>query len=439
MTTTVLGARGARSAPVLERAVDALAVKRAADVELLVAAVEWAEANPAGPGAGGRVEAAGWGDPSDLFGEGFLPLAGEGAPLVAEFAPVELGAALGWTAVGAQLLMGDGLELTYRLHRLWSLVLELRVPVHLAREVAQHTRKLSHEAARWADRLVSADPAHLDRVRVEALVREARLYHEPDLVVAEEENALAARRVDLRRGVSPATTDVVMTLDTQDAVAFDRAVARTAEALKQCGDPDDLDIRRARAVGVLADPQRALDLLTGGSSQITNPIKAGPVLWLHLDESALLDLDTFPAAVTIDGLGTVSSDLLATWLAGSTVIVRPVLDLRRHDAVDQHDPPAWMADLVRLRDRHCVFPGCRRGSRACDLDHITPYLPLDHGGPPGQTIPEGLAPLCRRHHRAKTHTRWRYRRLPDGSYRWTSPIGRTFTVLAARRPESPPV
>ncbi len=96
-----------------------------------------------------------------------------------------------------------------------------------------------------------------------------------------------------------------------------------------------------------------------------------------------------------------------------------------------------MADLVRLRDRHCVFPGCRRGSRACDLDHIEPYVDPDHGGPPGQTHPENLAPLCRRHHRAKTHTRWRYRRLPDAAYRWSSPTGRSYTVLRALRPHPP--
>ena len=106
---------------------------------------------------------------------------------MAEFAPVELGAVLGWTASAAQALMGDALEIRHRLPRLWSLVLDHRVPVHLAREVAQQTRPLAFDAARWADRLVSADPARLDLVRIAALVREARLFHEPDLVVGEEE------------------------------------------------------------------------------------------------------------------------------------------------------------------------------------------------------------------------------------------------------------
>lgn len=59
-----------------------------------------------------------------------------------------------------------------------------------------------------------------------------------------------------------------------------------------------------------------------------------------------------------------------------------------------------------------------RHTRRADLDHIEPY---DEDGPPGQTKPENLAPLCRRHHRAKTSPRWRYERLPDGSYRWHAP------------------
>lgn len=219
-----------------------------------------------------------------------------------------------------------------------------------------------------------------------------------------------------------------MTLDTTDAMAFAEAVTQTAAALSALGDGDDLDVRRARAVGILADPQRALDLQKRGidPGRPTLGRTGGAVLWLLRDESQLHDIDTFPAAVTCDGLGTISSDLLRSWLADTTLVVRPLLDLHRADAVDRHDPPPWMADLVRLRDPECVFPGCHRGSRACYLDHIEPYVPMAEGGAAGQTSPIGLAPLCRRHHRAKTHTAWDYRYLPDGSYSWTSPRGRTY-------------
>ena len=94
-----------------------------------------------------------------------------------------------------------------------------------------------------------------------------------------------------------------------------------------------------------------------------------------------------------------------------------------------------MREQVILRDAHCVFPGCTRDSRACDLDHITPYIPLDEGGPPGQTRPSNLAPLCRTHHRIKTHTTWDYKPLDDGGYTWTSPTGHQYdTHPTSRRP-----
>jgi 5-methylcytosine-specific restriction endonuclease McrA len=111
--------------------------------------------------------------------------------------------------------------------------------------------------------------------------------------------------------------------------------------------------------------------------------------------------------------------------------VRPVLDLRDATsdvgAVDQHDPPDPMRDLVILRDGHCVFPGCTVDARRCDQDHTVPYVPMDEGGPPGQTSPANLACLCRRHHRLKTFTGWTYQRAGPDTYTWTNPHGLTYT------------
>jgi hypothetical protein len=97
-------------------------------------------------------------------------------------------------------------------------------------------------------------------------------------------------------------------------------------------------------------------------------------------------------------------------------------------AVDEHDPPEAIRETVILRDRHCIFPWCGRDARSCDLDHIEPYLPLDEGGPPGQTAASKLAPLCRRHHNTKTSRRWRYQPNRDGTYTWHSPHGSTYLV-----------
>jgi hypothetical protein len=421
-----------RTSAVLARAVDAVARRRAADVDLLLAAIEWAETHPA-PIGGPRAQ---WGE-EDFFGESVIPLAGEGTPPVAEFAPVELAVELGWSTDAAKELMGHGLELKYRLPLLFDHVVSGRVPVHLARHVAGHTGDLTPCAAAHADRLVSADPGRVGMVRAERLVEEARLYHDPDRAIDDELQALAARKVELLPGSTPLTTDVHMRLDTHDAEAFDAAVTHGAAALRRLGDDDPLDVRRARAVGVLADPQRALDLFAGREPGRT---PTAPTLLLRLDADQLDRLATDPAAgpVVLDveggaSPGPVLLDVLRAWLADSTIKLQPVLDMSRTDAVDRHDPPAWMATLVRLRDPVCVFPGCHRRSRGCDLDHIEPYVALDDGGTPGQTHPGNLAPLCRSHHRVKTHGSWAYTRLPDGSYRWTSPLGRVHVVVPPPR------
>ncbi len=47
---------------------------------------------------------------------------------------------------------------------------------------------------------------------------------------------------------------------TADAVAFDTALNHVASSLKALGDTDPVQVRRAKAIGVLADPQHALDL-----------------------------------------------------------------------------------------------------------------------------------------------------------------------------------
>ena len=48
------------------------------------------------------------------------------------------------------------------------------------------------------------------------------------------------------------------------------------------------------------------------------------------------------------------------------------------------------------------------------------------GGPPGQTSTDNLAPLCRLHHRMKTHGGWTYTTVEPGTYLWQSPHGHTW-------------
>ncbi len=419
---------------VLDVLVEARADEQEAQVRQLRLALQWALLHPAAEGAA----YAGWGDDGLVLGDGVggpIPLAGDGAPLVAAAAPLELAAALDRPVEHAQQLLGDTLELAFRLPRLWELMCEGRIPVWRARAISRETRDLDLDAALHADRLLCAVPDRLDQLSAAGaarLVHEARLHADPDRAHADEETAAARRGVWLQReGRAPGVTDVHLTLDTPDAVAFDATVGRLADGLKELGDTDLLDVRRAKAVGVLADPQHALDLMTGQTID-TRPRTSGTLdLSVHVTPADLND----DGVVVVERLGALSTDLFAGWLArhavdGVTVRVRPVIDLGSDPSVDRHDPPPAMREQVVLRDASCVFPGCARDSRACDLDHIDPY---DPSGPPGQTRPSNLAPLCRRHHRAKTHGGWSYQRQRDGTYAWTSPQGKPYTVVPTTR------
>ncbi|CAN5732479.1 hypothetical protein BH24ACT8_BH24ACT8_24580 [soil metagenome] len=51
--------------------------------------------------------------------------------------------------------------------------------------------------------------------------------------------------------------------------------------------------------------------------------------------------------------------------------------------------------------------------------------------PHGPTAPGNLICLCTRHHRLKTHTRWRPRLHPDGTVTWTDPFGQTYQINPA--------
>jgi 5-methylcytosine-specific restriction endonuclease McrA len=159
------------------------------------------------------------------------------------------------------------------------------------------------------------------------------------------------------------------------------------------------------------------------------------LLFVHIDAAMLAQLSTDTtvtggatdvATVEVERLGAATAEWVRSWLgADQTLKVTPVVDLVGTGSVDRHDPPPWMREQVILRDRHCVHPYCDVASRNCDLDHIEPYRPH---GPPDQTSPDNLAPLCRRAHVAKTHLGWSYVRHPDGSYTWTDPCGLRYLV-----------
>ncbi|TNM36428.1 HNH endonuclease [Nocardioides albidus] len=147
------------------------------------------------------------------------------------------------------------------------------------------------------------------------------------------------------------------------------------------------------------------------------------VLNVHITDTTLTaDRSPSPVGRWEEGRCPISSAQIREWLRAreTTIIVRPVIDLADHVPVGSYETPDRHRIRVALRDQTCRFPHCTRPAQRCDLDHHRPY---GEGGP---TCPCNEVALCRRHHRAKTHSRWRYDIPPPGANVWTSPTGFRF-------------
>ena len=245
-------------------------------------------------------------------------------------------------------------------------------------------------------------------------------------------------------------------------------VERIADVLGLEGDTDPVDARRAKAIAVLAQPALALELLLrhvddadaqgqepdtdhadhadevgeapdaepDRSLVLRSPVeprterdlrRARPrvVLHLHLSDSSLRAGDGLVRPEHGDALTLAQ---VHEWLSdtGCAVTVRPVVDPVETSPVDAYETPYRLRDALFLRNPVDVFPFGNATSRSIDLDHTAPYVPLDHGGPPGQTGLHNLGPLTRSHHRAVTLAGWRRRQPDPGTYLFRSPNGHVF-------------
>src|SRR5690606_9672014 len=197
--------------------------------------------------------------------ERMVALGGEGAPVVSEYAASELSGHLRIPLHSARQLLGDAIEVAHRLPRLWALMVDGKTEAWRVRAVAKETRKLSLRAATWVD----AQIAHGAQRRkpnnaAPQLVDEAIKRFDAELFAKQEQRRLDGRGVwvdhDRTQGI---TRQVSMNLDAPDAELFDRVIDDLATIAKVCGDTDDHQARRAKAVGTLLDPQLTLDLLNG--------------------------------------------------------------------------------------------------------------------------------------------------------------------------------
>jgi 5-methylcytosine-specific restriction endonuclease McrA len=411
-----------------------------AQANLLTAAVTWAEQHPPESIHDAATWVCGGADTG-------LPLAGPGAPLVAEFCIAEFAVALGRSTDSGRGLIADAVELKYRLPKLWARIQtgrlqSGRLQAWRARRIAQATLGLTMEAARFVDTQVAGFAHTIGVAALDRLVAEATARFMPEVAMQNAEQAAEGRHFTIHHDhVSfNGTSRIEAELDLADALDLDDALTRGAESLRAGGSGESLDVRRSMAAGELARHQLALDLNTPDLN--TPDLNADPdadeapagstrrrakprqvVLYVHLSDAAITGTSGGLDLARVENHRQVlTADQVRGWCANphTQVTVKPVIDLAEHISVASYEVPDRLAEQATLRDGTCVFPWCTRSARRCDSDHVIAHTDG------GSTSTENIAPLCRRHHRLKTHSPWTYTILEPGSFLWSSPHGYQF-------------
>lgn len=379
-----------------------------------------------------------------------VQVGGDGTPRVREFAATELGVLLGTTTNAARGLLRDVLDLRHRHPRLWETVRTGRARFWQARQVVRHTRdhRLDRDQARWADARTAPHLGLVPWGRMLGVVEAATIEADPEGAEQRRLTEQLARFVRTGQCDDYGIKTLYARVEAGDAIFFLAMCDRIAQLLADRGDEDSTDVRRAKAVGILATPARALALLQQGQEPDGREDAAQPdglavtpspvvvidgsvpperfappaVLYVHLTLEQLLQHDGHSrGAARVEDVGPVTVAAAVDLLRHARVRLQPVIDCNDHWAVDGYRIPPRMREHVALTEPVEVFPHGTLASRRAEMDHVVPY---DPDGPPGQTSTTNLAPLSRHHHRVKTHGQgWVHRQVAPGIAYWRTPQG----------------
>ena len=254
---------------------------------------------------------------------------------------------------------------------------------------------------------------------------------DPDGAERRHDAALDQRRVEIHSAEN-GMADLYAHLSGDEAARIRQHLDACLETRRRAHPDDERGVDALRA-DVL------VELCTGnpGDPGRTRPVEVVVAVSTLLGHDELPgEIDGEPAAANL--LRILAHDPCAWW--------RPVLiDRDGHlEAIGarRYRPSALLELTVKLHDRTCQFPGCRRRATRSETDHV---IAFDHDNPTagGPTVLENLHTLCKRHHRLKHGTGWSVTRK-DGVTHWRSPEGRRYTKPAhqyldpAPQPDAPP-
>ena len=334
--------------------------------------------------------------------------------LAHQAAATEIRAGLSLTRRAAEAELDLALDLAHRLPRIWEALAEGTIDVPKSRVIVSGTTHLSIGTAREVAGQIIDDAPHLTTGQLRARIAKLCMTVDPDDAQRRYEMAVEERRVVLEASPDGTAQLCGFDLPADRAVAVRRRINRLALQLKTRDETRTSDQLRADVF---------LDLLEGRHS---GRGRERGTVDLHIDLTTLIGLSE--NAGELAGYGPIVAEIARRvtdqqhtsqwrWTVTDPDTGRPI-----HEGTTRRRPTSRQRRSVELRDRTCVFPGCRMPARDCDLDH---RIPWSHGGPTRRNY---LAPLCRHDHGNRHLCGWTYRPLRNGDYLWTSPLGHHYTT-----------
>ena len=274
------------------------------------------------------------------------------------------------------------------------------------------TAHLSEDGARAVTNTIIDDAKLLTTGQLNARIRKLCIDVDTGEATERYEQAVEQRRVIVQPTETGAATLLGLDLPANRAANAAARINALARSLKTANESRTMDQLRADVL---------LDLLEGSEPNLS---RTKGVVNIHVDLDTLARLENH--AGDLAGYGPVIADVARQIAEGQTdqqwqfTVTDPATGQPTHTGVTRRRPTASQRRHIRATDRTCVWTGCRMPAHAADLDHTKPWA---DGGP---TTNENLAPLCEHDHTLKQRLGWTYQRLDNGSYEWTSKLGRKY-------------
>src|SRR5215470_12725925 len=339
---------------------------------------------------------------------------GEWGEMVSRYMADEIGVAAKWTTRYANSRLELAYALTQRLPGTLQALERGEVDLRRAQKLAEITGPLPVAVARAVEDAVLPAAAGQNISELGRAARKHVASLDPEGAAERHRERKKERKVE-KYPVEDGMAELCATLTAPEAEEIYHTIDVYARECKTEGDTRTADERRADALcDLILDPR--LHYTSGG--------KGGVQVQVTVPASMLMGMDDQPGDLA--GYGPIPADL-ARDLAAEGTWRRLVTDPPSGTLLDYgrttYRPPAGLADFIRARDQRCVFPGCSRAAKYCDLDHTDCY-------PHGTTSACNLACLCKRHHRLKHETEWTL--IRDGDrFIWIAPTGLQYV----RNPE----